>query len=442
MKNTDTIVSKTVFLDSDTYQTQRNNNILVVGSSGGGKTRHVVMPNLLQLYGSYVISDPKGSLYREFAPYFRQHGYDIQVLNLLEPEQSDIYNPFHYLWTETDYIRFAHNLMYALGGDSLMADPFWDMSGQLLLTALVSVVCEYWERNENHLGTLMDILGACEVREDDESFKNAIDVMMEEVKERETDRAFAVRQYAKFKQAAGKTMKSILITINAKLGVLDTEIVRAVLGDEEAATWTYFNVDGEKREIDIKNIGKEKTAVFVISSDTDHSLDIIANVFYTQVFQELCRYADNECAGGRLPVPVRFILDDFAASARIPDFETLIATIRSREISVMAILQSESQLWAQYKHHAQTIIGNCDTYLYLGGNDLETARNIAERLNCPVGNVLYMETGKMYVFVRGRLPLLDDRYPLEEHPAYQELRELSEADDDEKDYNEEDFGFW
>lgn len=425
MEHSDIIISKTVSLDTDTHRTQRNNNVLVVGSSGGGKTRSVVKPNLLQCHGSYVISDPKGSLYGEFAPYFRAHGYDVQILNLLNPAASDIYNPFRYLLTETDYISFAHNLMYALGGDGSMMDPFWDMSGQLLLTALVSMVDAHWVSNEAHLGTLMDILSNCEVREDDDSFKNAIDLMMEELAEEESDRNFTVRQYTKFKQAAGKTMKSILITINAKLGVLDTEILRAVLGDEEAAEQTGFNADGRKREIDITGIGKRKTAVFVISQDTDHSLDILANVFYTQVFQVLCRFADNQCERGKLPVPVHFILDDFAASARIPDFETLIATIRSRQISVMAILQTESQLWAQYKQHAQTIIGNCDTYVYLGGNDLETARNIAERLNCPVGNVLYMETGMVYVFVRGRLPLLDERYPLEQHPAYQELMRLS-----------------
>lgn len=381
----------------DCYKTQLNNNVLVVGTSGSGKTRSIVSPNILEAKGSYIISDPKGNLYGQYAEYLRYKGYKVMKLDFTNPgdTKSSSYNFFKYLYDEQDILRVAHMLIKNCGVSSFNGDPFWDDASELLMTAIISYLYFHAEPKDQNLHSILTLLDACELDEDSSRDKTVLDLMFEDIDRNE----FASRTYHRFRLAAGRTIKSILITITSKIGRYDTPALQRMLGGES---------------INIARIGERKTALFVVVSDTDRSMDTIANMFFTQAIQELCRAADAR-SESRLPIDVRFILDDFATNVQIVDFPRMIASIRSRGISTMLLIQSEAQLARYYKEDAKTIISNCDTYVYLGGNDLETAKSVARRANVPLEEVLYMPVGTNWIFRRGERPIKDINFALDKY---------------------------
>lgn len=381
----------------DCYQTKLNNNVLVIGTPGSGKTEGIVKPNILEAEGSYIIADPKGNLYGKFKDYLETLGYDVKKLDFTKPEESSHYNPLAYITEEQDIVKVAH--MLSMGQESICrTDPFWDYAASLLLQALIAYICESRPLEKRKMSDIYELVEMCEINEDSDR-ENALDMLFKDhekiIKSIEGHRSFAVKQYKKFRIAAGKTLKSILITLNAKLGSYDT---------------SEINEMTSKDDIDIAGIGQKKTAAFVVVSDTDRSLDGLANVFYSQSMNELCRYADTECENQKLPVPVRFILDDFATNVCIHEFPRMISSIRSRGISAMIIIQAESQLRALYKEDANTVICGCDTIVYLGGNDVDTAKAISERCNQPLNKVLNMPISKEWIFRRGELPAYIDKF--------------------------------
>ena len=325
-------------------KTARNKNVLVVGGSGSGKTRFFIKPNLMQLHSSYVVTDPKGSIVVECGKLLQRNQYKIKILNTINFKKSHHYNPFAYLHSEKDILKLVTTLIANTQGDGKSGDDFWRKAETLLYTALIGYI--YYEApvEEQNFATLIEMINTMEVREDDEDFKNPVDLMFEELAKREPHH-FAVRQYAKYRLAAGKTAKSILISCGARLAPFDIKELRELM---------------ETDEMQLDTIGDRKTALFVIISDTDDTFNFVVSILYTQLFNLLCDKADDEY-GGRLPVHVRCLLDEFANIGQIPKFEKLIATIRSREISASIILQSQSQLKAIYKDNADTIVGNCDT---------------------------------------------------------------------------------
>ena len=402
MENTDNsmILAKEQFFDLDCYKTQRNNNVLVVGTSGSGKTRSIVTPNILQAVGRYLIVDPKGNLYGQYGEYLKERGYRVRKLNFADPGdlKSCSYNFFHYINGEQDIIKIAHMLVYA-GSDTgsiHRIDPFWDASAEILLTALIGYLYSYASRDTMNLQHVLKLLQACEIPEYSDDYKNPLDYMFEEVGKKDPD-DFSYRMYQRFRQAAGRTLKGILITLSSKLAIFDTKEIRKLL---------------DRDTVHINEAGERKTAVFVIVSDTDRSMDMIANVFFTQAINELCRIADSK-PNHRLPVDVRFILDDFATNVRIGEFPRMIASIRSRGISVMLFIQAEAQLMQAYGEDGRTVIGNCDTYVYLGGNDVDTATSVARRANVPLSHILYMPVGTNWIFRRGQLPVKSENFELE-----------------------------
>lgn len=394
----DLILAQDEYYSMDSYQTKLNNNVVVVGTSGSGKSRSIVGPNILQASGSYIISDPKGALHKQYGRYLKEKGYIVKCLDLIHPEKSSGYNFFRYIKTEQDVIKAAHNLVYSMGDGSFGNDPFWDQSAELLLTSLIAYLKFYRPKEDQNLASIMKLAMACQVNENDSEERTALDRIMEEVKKRDPD-SFAHKQYQKFRIAAGRTLKSILITLTAKLGKFDFRELNECLARDE---------------MELELLGRRKTALFVIVSDTDRSMDDIANIFYSQAMDVLCRKAD-ERSEGRLPVPVRFIMDDFASSCKIDQFPRIIATIRSRNISTMIMIQTESQLKSCYKEDGKTIIGNCDTYVYLGGNDIDTAEAVAKRCNLPMHRILNMPVETNWIFRRGQKPINGRNFPLESY---------------------------
>ena len=394
-KNT-LILGQNQYYSLDCYKTKLNNNVIVVGTSGAGKTRSIVIPNLLQASGSYVVSDPKGNLYKQYRSYLEKQGYIVKKLDFTEPENSAHYNFFSYIKNTQDIVKIAHMLVYQRkeGGHK---DPFWDKASQLLVQALIAYLreeCEPWEQN---LYSLMKLINLCQIEGDMDNKKSLLDDMMQELGEKNQS-SYAFNTYTKFRVAANNTLRSILITVNSRLGRFDTpEINRMTIIDD----------------INIASIGKQKTALFVVVSDTDRSLDGLANIFFTQAINELCRVADKECKNSCLPVPVRFILDDFATNCKIEEFPRMISSIRSRGISTMLMIQAESQLTESFGQDGKTIIGNCDTYVYLGGNDVETAKAVAERCDVPVKKVLNMPVETNWIFRRGQAPINAKNFELE-----------------------------
>lgn len=381
----------------DCYETQLNNNVLVVGTSGAGKTRSIVTPNLLEATGSYVVSDPKGNLYKKYKDYLEGEGYEVKKLDFTDPKHSDGYNFFHYIQSTQDIITTAHMLIYDGNGHGNHVDPFWDQAGQLLLQALIAYLIEVHKDNEQNLHSLLKLVTACCSSGDMDLKDSVIDSMMKDYGRRYPD-SYAVSTYNKFRVAASKTLRSILITINAKLGLFDTPDVKKMT---------------KKDDMDISSIGQKKTAVFVVVSDTDRSMDSLANLFFTQAMNQLCRYADKYCEDNRLPVPVRFILDDFATNCKIAEFPRMISSIRSRGISTMLMIQAESQLASCYGNDVSTIISNCDTYVFLGTNDVATAKAVAERADVPMKKILYMPVGTNWIFRRGQEPVNGKNFQLE-----------------------------
>ena len=394
------ILAENQYYSLDCFETQLNNNVLVVGASGAGKTRSIVTPNLLQASGSYIVSDPKGNLYRKYRKYLENKGYTVKKLDFTDPEDSCHYNFFDYIRNTQDIVKMSHMLICQTKEYGNL-DPFWDEAAQLLVQAVVGFLWEGYKKREQTLHNVLRLISLCQISEDNADAKTILDNLMEGL-EKEDKNSFAVRQYAKFRIAASRTLKSILITANAKLGGYDTP---------ELNQMTAFD------DLNIASIGKEKTALFVIVSDTDRSLDGLVNLFFTQAMNELCRVADRECKDEMLPVPVRFILDDFATNCKIEEFPRMISSIRSRGISTMLMIQAESQLEQAYGYDGKTIIGNCDTYVYLGGNDVDTAQEVARRCDLPLKKILNMPVGTNWIFRRGQNPVNAVNFKLESYLA-------------------------
>ena len=419
----------------------RNKNILVIGGSGSGKTRFFVKPNLMQLHSSYVVTDPKGTVLLEVGQMLYDAGYEIKVLNTINFKKSMHYNPFAYLHDEKDILKLVNTLIVNTKGEGQQAtEDFWVKAEKLLYQAYIGYIFYECVEEEQNLITLIDMINASETREDDESFKNAIDLIFEELEADEPDH-FAVKQYKKYKLAAGKTAKSILISCGARLAPFDIKELRDLT---------------EYDEMELDQIGERKTALFMIMSDTDGTFNFILAMMQSQMFNLLCECAD-DIHNGKLPVHVRFLLDEFANIGQIPQFDKLIATIRSREISASIILQSKSQLKAIYKDNADTIEGNCDTTLFLGGKEKTTLKEMSEILGketidlyntsdtrgqSPSYGLNYQKTGKELMSqdeiavmdggkcimqLRGVRPFFSDKFDITKHKRYKELSDFDEA---------------
>ena len=413
----------------------RNKNILVVGGSGSGQTRFFVKPNIMQLHSSYCITDPKGTLLVECGNLLAKAKYQIKVLNLINFKKSMHYNPFMYIHSEKDILKLVNTIIANTKGEGdKSGEDFWVKAEKLYYQALIGYIWYEAPEDEMNFSTLLEMINASEAREDDENFKNAVDLMFDELAQREPDH-FAVRQYAKYKLAAGKTAKSILISCGARLAPFDIRELRDLMSYDEL-------------ELDL--LGDRKTALFIIIPDTDDTFNFVASIMYTQLFNLLCDRAD-DVYGGRLPVHVRCLLDEFANIGQIPKFDKLIATIRSREISASIILQSQSQLKAIYKDNADTIIGNCDTTLFLGGKETTTLKEMSEMLgketidlyntsdtrgtNRSYGlnyqktgkelmtkdELAVMDGGKCIMQLRGVRPFFSNKYDITKHKRYKYL---------------------
>ena len=342
----------------------RNKNVLVIGGSGSGKTRFYVKPNLMQMHSSYCVTDPKGTIVLECGKMLEDNGYEIRILNTINFKKSMKYNPFSYIHSEKDILKLVQTIIANTKGEGEKAgEDFWVKAEKLYYTALIAYIYYEAPKEEKNFATLLDMIDASEVREDDENYKNPIDRLFEALEKKEP-RHFAVKQYKKYKLAAGKTAKSILISCGARLAPFDIQELRDLMSEDE---------------LELDCLGERKTALFVIISDTDDTFNFVVSIMYSQLFNLLCDKAD-DVYGGRLPVHVRFLLDEFANIGLIPKFEKLIATIRSREISASIILQAQSQLKAIYKDNADTIIGNCDSTLFLGGKEKTTLKELSETL--------------------------------------------------------------
>ena len=413
----------------------RNKNVLVIGGSGSGKTRFFVKPNLMQMTTSYCVTDPKGTILVECGKMLQKGGYKIRSLNTINFKKSMHYNPFAYIRSEKDILKLVNVIIANTKGDGEKSgEDFWVKAERLLYCALIGYIYYEAPEEEKNFITLLDLINASEAREDDENYKSPVDMLFDRLAEREPEH-FAVKQYVKFKQAAGKTLKSILISFGARLAPVDIKELRDLM---------------EYDELELDTLGDEKTALFVIISDTDDTFNFVVAIMYSQLFNLLCDKADNEY-GGRLPVHVRCLLDEFSNIGQIPKFEKLISTIRSREISACIILQAQSQLKAIYKDNADTIIGNCDTTLFLGGKEKSTLKELSETLGKEtidmyntsetrsnqnsygtnyqkLGKELMsqdelsvMDGGKCILQLRGVRPFLSDKYDITKHPRYKML---------------------
>ncbi len=380
------ILGKDRVYSLDTYSTKRNNNVMVVGASGAGKTRGIVSPNLMEATGSYIVSDPKGSLYGKYKGYLEERGYVVKKLDFTDPINSVHYNFLSYIREPKDIIKAAHMLAYE---ENTTQDPFWDHSAAMLLSSLIAYTIENLNASERNFRSIEKLLQSAKrgaYTSDDDSL---LDRLMDGHASRFPD-SWAVRQYKNVAVAPERTFNSILITLTSKIRNFNSQELTEMMSRDD---------------VNIPSIGKKKTALFVVVSDTDRSMDNLANLFFTQAMNELCRYADKECKDYKLPVPVRFILDDFATNCRIDEFPRMVASIRSRGISAMLMIQAESQLMDSYGQDGRTIIGNCDTYVYMGGTDVETAKAVAERCDVPVKKILNMPVGTNVIFRRGEEPI-------------------------------------
>lgn len=409
----------------------RNKNVLIVGGSGSGKTRFWLKPNLLQCHSSYVVTDPKGDIVIDCGKALTRNGYRIKIFNTINFRKSMHYNPFSYIHGEKDILKLTTTLIANTKGDGKSGDEFWTKAETLLYCALIGYIHYEAPAEEQNFATLIEFLNAMEVREDDETFQNPVDQMFEALKKKKPDH-FAVRQYAKFKLAAGKTLKSILVSCGARLAPFDIQEVRDI---------TMYD------ELELDTLGDKKTALFLIMSDTDPTFNFLISMIYTQLFNLLCEKAD-DVYGGRLPVHVRCLIDECANIGQIPNLEKLVATIRSREISACLVLQAQSQLKAIYKDNADTIIGNMDSRIFLGGSEPTTLKELNAALgketidtyntsdtrgNSPSYGTNYQKLGKDLATVdelavldgskcilqlRGVRPFMSDKYDLTQHPNY------------------------
>ena len=415
----------------------RNKNVLVIGGSGSGKTRFYVKPNLMQMHSSYCVTDPKGTIVLECGKMLEDNGYEIKILNTINFKKSMKYNPFAYLRSEKDILKLVQTIIANTKGEGEKSgEDFWVKAEKLYYTALIGYIFYEAPREEKNFATLLDMIDASEVREDDETYMNPIDRLFEAL-ERKEPTHFAVKQYKKYKLAAGKTAKSILISCGARLAPFDIQELRDLMSEDE---------------LELDTLGDRKTALFVIISDTDDTFNFVVSIMYSQLFNLLCDKADDEY-GGRLPVHVRCLLDEFANIGLIPKFEKLIATIRSREISASIILQAQSQLKAIYKDNADTIVGNCDSTLFLGGKEKTTLKELSETLgketidlyntsetrsNQKSFGLNYQKTGKELMSqdeitvmdgskcifqLRGVRPFLSDKFDITKHKNYKLLED-------------------
>lgn len=413
----------------------RNKNVLVIGGSGSGKTRFFIKPNLMQMHSSYVVTDPKGTVLIECGKLLQKGGYIIKTFNTINFKKSMKYNPFEYIRSEKDILKLVNTLIANTKGEGeKSSEDFWVKAERLYYCALIGYIWYEAPDEEKNIITLLDMINASEAKEDDENYKSPVDLLFDRLEEKEPEH-FAVKQYKKYKMAAGKTAKSILISCGARLAPFDIKELRDLM---------------EYDELELDTLGDEKTALFVIISDTDDTFNFVVAIMYSQLFNLLCDKADNEY-GGRLPVHVRCLLDEFSNIGQIPKFEKLIATIRSREISACIILQAQSQLKAIYKDNADTIIGNCDTTLFLGGKEKSTLKELSETLGKEtidmyntsetrsnqnsygtnyqkLGKALMsedelsvMDGGKCILQLRGVRPFLSDKYDITKHPRYKML---------------------
>lgn len=410
---------------------RRNNNVLVVGGSGSGKTRFMLKPNIMQTNADYVVTDPKGTILNETGYILRKSNYKIKVLNLIDFDKSMRYNPFHYIRNEQDILKVVDTIIKNTSGDS--KEDFWVKAERLLYQAYIGVILQEFPKEEQHLGTVVDLLELSITKENDEDYKNAIDDMFDELAEIDPN-SFCVKQYRQFKLAAGETTKSILISCGARLAPINIPAVRHLLSADE---------------IDIDKIGSDNrpNALFVIIPDTDSTFNFIVSIMYSQMFNLLCTIADNDY-GGEMPRHIRFMLDEFANIGEIPNFDKLIATIRSRNISATVILQTLAQLKSIYKDSADTITGNCDTFIFLGGKEEGTLKMLSSQLGketiddyntsktrsnsdsygqnysklgrelMTVDELQTMDRSKCIVMILGLNPFKDDKYDIVKHPKY------------------------
>ena len=415
----------------------RNKNVLVIGGSGSGKTRFYVKPNLMQMHSSYCVTDPKGTIVLECGKMLEDNGYEIKILNTINFKKSMKYNPFAYIRSEKDILKLVQTIIANTKGEGEKAgEDFWVKAEKLYYTALIGYIWYEAPREEKNFATLLDMIDASEVREDDETYMNPIDRLFEALEKKEPTH-FAVKQYKKYKLAAGKTAKSILISCGARLAPFDIRELRELMSEDE---------------LELDTLGDRKTALFVIISDTDDTFNFVVSIMYSQLFNLLCDKAD-DVYGGRLPVHVRFLLDEFANIGLIPKFEKLIATIRSREISASIILQAQSQLKAIYKDNADTIVGNCDSTLFLGGKEKTTLKELSETLGKETidlyntsetrsnqksfglnyqktgkelmsqDEITVMDGGKCIFQLRGVRPFLSDKFDITKHKNYKLLED-------------------
>lgn len=413
----------------------RNKNIVVIGGSGSGKTRFFIKPSLMQMHSSYVVTDPKGTLIVECGQMLVSHGYSVKTINTINFDKSMHYNPFVYIRSERDILKLTNTIIANTKGEGeKSSEDFWVKAERLLYCALIGYIWYEAPEEEKNFSTLLEFINASETREDDENFKNAVDLLFDELEEKNPNH-FAVRQYKKYKLSAGKTAKSILISCGARLAPFDIQELRDLMAYDE---------------MDLESLGIRKTALFVIISDTDDTFNFVVSILYTQLFNLLCDLADDK-HNGHLPVHVRCLLDEFANIGQIPKFDKLIATIRSREISASIVLQSQSQLKTIYKDAADTIIGNCDCTLFLGGKEQSTLKEMSTILgketidlyntsdtrgtNRSYGlnyqktgkelmsqdELSVMDGGKCILQIRGVRPFFSDKFDITKHPRYKEL---------------------
>ena len=419
-------------------KTARNKNVLVVGGSGSGKTRFFIKPNLMQLHSSYVVTDPKGSIAVECGKLMLRNGYKVKIFNSINFKKSHHYNPFAYIHSEKDILKLVTTLIANTKGDGKSGDDFWQKAETLLYTALIGYIHYEAPEEEQNFATLIEFINAMEVREDDETFENNVDLAFKELASREPNH-FAVRQYKKYKLAAGKTAKSINISCGARLAPFDIQELREI---------TMYD------ELELDTLGDRKTALFLIMSDTDSTFNFLISMIDSQLFNLLCEKAD-DVYGGRLPVHVRCLIDECANIGQIPNLEKLMATIRSREISACLVLQAQSQLKALYKDNADTIIGNCDSSIFLGGKEPGTlkelnqalgketidtfntgesrGREVSHSLNyqklgkdlATIDELAVLDGGKCILQLRGVRPFLSDKYDITRHPNYKYLSDAN-----------------
>lgn len=417
----------------------RNKNVLVTGGSGSGKTRFFLLPNLLQMHSSYVVTDPKGDVVIKAGKTLLKHGYKLKIFNTINFNKSMHYNPFAYIHSEKDILKLVNTLIANTKGDGKAGDEFWTKAETLLYCALFGYIHYEAPEEEQNFNTLLEFLNASEVREDDEDYENPVDMMFHDL-EKKSPNHFAVRQYRKYKLAAGKTAKSILVSCGARLAPFDIAELREITSYDE---------------LELDTLGDRKTALFLIMSDTDATFNFLISMVYSQLFNLLCEKAD-DVYGGRLPVHVRCLIDETANIGQIPNLEKLVATIRSREISACLFLQAKSQLKAIYKDNTDTIIGNMDSQLFLGGTEPTTLKDLSQFLgketidmyntgesrgNNPSYSMNYQKSGKDLMTVdeiavmdgdkcilqlRGVRPFLSDKYDVTQHPLYKETGEYDE----------------